>query len=54
MYDKFGNYLDGTYVKVDPDSNLPGIEIYDKNGVKFDGIYRNAELELNLMEYIEM
>lgn len=37
----FGNYLDGTYIKMDPDPELPGIEIFDKMG-------------LNLMEYIEI
>ena len=31
---------------MNPDSNLPGIELYDKNGVKFDDAYKNVELDM--------
>jgi hypothetical protein len=53
-YDKLGNKLKGTFKKASPTS--PADEIYDKNGKKIDGRYRNVEKmfqEKNYMIKIE-
>ena len=50
---KITKYLDGTYAKVDANSNLPEKELYDKNGVKFNGVYRNVELDAPEEEFFD-
>ena len=46
-------YLDGAYAKLDQDSNLPWIELNNNNGVKFDGSYKNIELDKPREEWFD-
>ena len=40
IYDKFGKLL-----SADPELNLLGIEMFDINGIKYSGLYRNSSLD---------